>query len=167
VVTGYCALFSGIALMAGGIVSKSIITKPLERKIPVALGLQLASSILMITASALNVSAVYVMMPFVVVQHFVVGFVFNNLYAYSLGRFSRNAGIVAGLTGGAFYVISSISSYVSVSLLHVKNQMLLAIAYLLLTSGVAVIYVLFRKKERSAVKQYRYGLNHTTGSLIK
>jgi MFS family permease len=154
VVTGYCALLSGIALMAGGIVAKSTITKPLEKKIPVALKIQLASVILMITISGLFASAIYVMMLFVVLQHFVVGFVFNNLYAYSLGRFSRNAGIVSGLTGGGFYIISSFFSYGSVNLLHVKNQMLLGVAYLLLSLSVVLMYTLFRNNERYRVKQY-------------
>lgn len=167
VVTGYCALSSGVAIMAGGIVARSTITKPLERKMPVALGLQLASVILMITISGLFASAIHVMMLFVVLQHFVVGFVFNNLYAYSLGRFSRNAGIVSGLTGSGFYIISSFFSYGSVRLLHVKNQMLLSVAYLLLTLCVVAVYALFRNKERQGVKQCGYEWERTTNSLMK
>ena len=40
VVTGYCALLSGVSLMTGGIISRTLIRKPLYRKIPFALGLQ-------------------------------------------------------------------------------------------------------------------------------
>jgi MFS family permease len=39
VVTGYSALLSGVSLMTGGIISKSMIARPLDRKVPVAMGL--------------------------------------------------------------------------------------------------------------------------------
>ena len=53
VVTGYCALLSGVSLMTGGIISKTLIRKPLYRKIPFALGLQFISACLLISVSAL------------------------------------------------------------------------------------------------------------------
>jgi len=84
---------------------------------------------------------------------------FNNLFAYCLGRFSRNAGIVAGLTGGASYIISSFSSYGTASFLAVTNQTLLAGAYLFLNVCVVIAYSLFRKQEISTMKKLRYGLN--------
>jgi len=92
-------------------------------------------------------------------QHGVAGFVFNNLFAYCLGRFSRNAGIVAGLTGGASYIISSFSSYGTVSILGVTNQTSLGAAYLVLNICVVITYSLFRKEEMATVKKIRYGLN--------
>lgn len=145
VVTGYCALLSGVSLMTGGIISKSLIKRPLYKKIPFALGLQFLSASLLIGISVLFAPSVYIMMPFVIAQHVVVGFVFNNYYAYSLGRFSQNAGVSSGLSGGGFYVFSSLFSYGSASLLAVKSQMLLGVAYLLLTIGVIIMYTFFRK----------------------
>jgi len=154
VITGYCALLSGAALMTGGIISRTLIRTPLNRKIPFALGLQILSASLLIGASLLFASSLYVMMAFVIIQHMVVGFVFNNFYGYCLGRFTRNAGVLSGLSGGGFYVLSSLFSYGSASVLAVKSQMVLGVAYLLLTIGVIMMYLLFRKSEQHRIKQH-------------
>jgi len=159
VVTGYCALLSGVAMMVGGIISRSMLSTPLEKKLPIALAIQLASGAFAITVSMLGLANIYVMMSFVMLQHGVAGFVFNNLFAYSLGRFSRNAGIVAGMTGGASYIISSFSSYGTVSFLAVTNQTLLAAAYLFLNVCVVITYSLFRREELATIRKLRYGLN--------
>lgn len=159
VVTGYCALVSGVAMMAGGIISRSMLRTPLEKKLPIALGIQLISGAYAIIISMSGLANIYVMMSFVILQHGVAGFVFNNLFAYSLGRFSRNAGIVAGLTGGASYIISSFSSYGTVSFFAVTNQTLLALAYLFLNLCVVITYSFFRKEEMATIKKLRYGLN--------
>jgi len=158
VVTGYCALISGIALMAGNILGKSTITKPLETKIPIALGLQMLLVLVMIAISA-YASSLFVLMPFVILQHGLIAFVFNNLYSYSLGRFSQNVGIATGLAGGGFYVISSIFSYGLASVLHVRDQRVLVVGYLLLTISVAGTYALFKTlnktTERTRAMQLR------------
>jgi len=159
VATGYCALLSGVAMMVGGIISRSMLSIPLEKKLPIALAIQLASGAFAITVSMLGLANIYVMMSFVMLQHGVAGFVFNNLFAYSLGRFSRNAGIVAGMTGGASYIISSFSSYGTVSFLAVTNQTLLAAAYLFLNVCVVITYSLFRREELATIRKLRYGLN--------
>jgi len=159
VATGYCALLSGVAMMVGGIISRSMLSTPLEKKLPIALAIQLASGAFAITVSMLGLANIYVMMSFVMLQHGVAGFVFNNLFAYSLGRFSRNAGIVAGMTGGASYIISSFSSYGTVSFLAVTNQTLLAAAYLFLNVCVVITYSLFRREELATIRKLRYGLN--------
>ena len=159
VVTGYCALLSGVAMMAGGIISRSMLRTPLEKKLPIALGIQLTSGVFAIIISMLGLTNIYVMMSFVILQHGVAGFVFNNLFAYSLGRFARNAGIVAGMTGGASYIISSFSSYGTASFFAVTNQTLLALAYLFLNLCVVITYSLFRKEEMATMKRLRYGLN--------
>jgi MFS family permease len=159
VVTGYCALLSGVAMMMGGIISRSMLRVPLEKKLPIALAIQLASGAFAITVSMLGLANIYVMMSFVILQHGIAGYMFNNLFAFSLGRFSRNAGIVAGMTGGASYIISSFSSYGTVSFLTVTNQTLLAAAYLFLNVCVVIIYSLFRREEMATEKKLRYGLN--------
>jgi DHA1 family bicyclomycin/chloramphenicol resistance-like MFS transporter len=149
VVTGYSSLLSGVALMAGGIISKSMIGKPLDAKIPVAIGVQLALAILMITVSRW-VSGIFVMLFFVILLHLVAGFIFNNLFAYSLGRFSGNAGVVSGLTGGGLYVITSIFSYGMVNVLAIRNLTVMGVAYLTLVLLVGVAYGLFRKAKAAA-----------------
>jgi len=159
VVTGYCALFSGVAMMAGSIISRSMLRTPLEKKLPIALGIQLTSGAFAIIVSMSGLTNIYVMMSFVMLQHGVAGFVFNNLFSYSLGRFSRNAGIVAGMTGGTSYIISSFSSYGTVSFFAVTNQTLLALAYLFLNICAVITYSLFRREEIATIKRVRYGLN--------
>ena len=159
VVTGYCALLSGVAMMMGGIISRSMLRVPLEKKLPIALAIQLASGAFATTISLLGLANIYVMMSFVILQHGIAGYMFNNLFAFSLGRFSRNAGIVAGMTGGASYIISSFSSYGTVSFLAVTNQTLLAAAYLFLNVCVVITYSLFRREEMATEKKLRYGLN--------
>ena len=146
-------------MMAGGIISRSMLRVALEKKLPVALGIQLISGAFAIIVSMLGWANIYVMMSFVILQHGVAGFVFNNLFAYCLGRFSRNAGIVAGMTGGASYIISSFSSYGTVSFLTVTNQTLLAVGYFFLNVCVVITYSLFRKEEMATVRKLRYGLN--------
>jgi MFS family permease len=159
VVTGYCALLSGVSMMAGGIISRSMLRIRLEKKLSVALGIQVASGALAIIISMSGLTNIFVMISFVLLQHGVAGFVFNNLFAYCLGRFSRNAGIVAGLTGGASYIISSFSSYGTVSILGVTSQTSLGAAYLVLNICAVITYSLFRKEEMATVKKIRYGLN--------
>ena len=159
VVTGYCALVSGVAMMAGGIISRSMLRIPLEKKLPIALGVQLTSGAFAIIISMSGLTNIYVMMSFVILQHGVAGFVFNNLFAYSLGRFSRNAGIVAGMTGGASYIVSSFSSYGTASFFAATNQTMLALGYLFLNLCVVITYSFFRKEEMATVKKLRYGLS--------
>ncbi len=152
VFTGYSALMSGVALMTGGIISKAIIGKPLVRKITIAIGLQLGVAVLMIACSNVY-QDIYVMMAFVILLHLLAGFIFNNMFAYSLGRFSRNAGIVSGLTGGGLYVITSFFSYGTVSVLAVKSQVLLGIAYLVLVVMSVWMFAWFRRVTTQAAKE--------------
>jgi MFS transporter, DHA1 family, multidrug resistance protein len=154
VVTGYSSLLSGVALMAGGIISKSMIGKSLDAKIPVAIGAQLMLAILMITLSRW-VSGIYVMLFFVILLHTVAGFIFNNLFAYSLGRFSSNAGVVSGLTGGGLYVMTSIFSYGMVNVLAIRNLTVMGVAYLTLVLLVGLAYGLFRKVREAGILSAR------------
>ena len=146
-------------MMAGGIISRSMLRIPLEKKLPIALGVQLTSGAFAIIISVSGLTNIYVMMSFVILQHGVAGFVFNNLFAYSLGRFSRNAGIVAGMTGGASYIVSSFSSYGTASFFAVTNQTMLALGNLFLNLCVVITYSFFRKEEMATVKKLRYGLS--------
>src|SRR5690606_26139240 len=52
ITTGYSSLLSGLSIMSGGIIAKSLIKKPLRHKITVAFSIQIALVLLMIgTAS--------------------------------------------------------------------------------------------------------------------
>lgn len=144
VVTGYCSLLSGLSIMIGGIISKSLINRPFTKKIVAALTLQALAIIGMMITSGFG-SNLYTLMAFTIVIHMVGGFVFNNLFAYCLGRFSKNAGIASGITGGSMYVLTSIFSYGIGSLLTIKTQALLAEAYLVMALMLAIIFTLFTR----------------------
>jgi MFS family permease len=145
VVTGYSALFSGLSLMTGGIISKAMISKPLKKKITVAIGLQALFAAGMIAVSGWYASSLITLMVFVALLNITAGFIFNNFFSYCLGRFSGNAGIVSGLTGGGLFVLTSILSYGTVGVLNVKNQLFLALAYLIFIVLNGLTFTLFQR----------------------
>jgi MFS family permease len=149
VVTGNMALVSGVSLMTGGLISKAFINKPLVPKITLAISIQLLISLLMFGAPGL-MNNLYSMMPFVIVMHIMGGFIFNNLFSYCLGRFSTNAGISSGITGGSMYVITSVFSSAIIKLIPLTNQAMLGLAYLVLAALVAIAFGLFKR----AIKHY-------------
>jgi len=87
---------------------------------------------------------------FVALLNITAGFIFNNIFAYCISRFTKNGGIVSGLTGGSLFVITSFFSYGIVNALSIKSQVLLGSAYLLLILFNAAAFIFFQK--------YRYAL---------
>ncbi|MDF3078653.1 MAG: multidrug effflux transporter [Sphingobacteriaceae bacterium] len=155
VVTGYCSLLSGVSLLTGGLISKFLLKKPLARKISIAVALQITFSMLMFATSALR-SDLYTLMGFTLLVHLISGFVFNNIFAYCLGRFSTNAGIASGVTGGSMYIFTSIFSYGIVTVIAIDNQKMLATAYLCFAVLLCLILVLFlRAKKAYAVGEVK------------
>lgn len=148
VVTGYCSLLSGMSLMAGGMISKAVIKQPLVKKISAAVLLQLAVSVIMILVAA-HITNLYLLMPFVLVLHLLSGFMFNNYFSYCLGRFTKNAGIASGITGGSLYVITSLFSYGLIETVSIKSTALLGSAYLVLVLLTGVTFLLFVKARYS------------------
>ncbi|MEJ6981547.1 MFS transporter [Pedobacter sp. P351] len=143
-VTGNCALLSGVALMTGGMLSKAFIKKPLDQKIIAALALQLFFAVSMITVSR-HYTSLYSMMPFVMILHLLSGFVFNNLFSNCLGRFTKNAGIASGVTGGSMFIITSIFSSAIIRSLTIQSGFMLGVAYLILVLLVGITFFLFTK----------------------
>ncbi len=151
VVSGNMALVSGVSLMAGGLISKTLISKDLTQKIGTAISLQLFFSLLMIVVSW-HLSNLYAMMPFVIIIHLLSGFVFNTIFSYCLGRFSKNAGIASGITGGSMYVIVSLVSSGTIKLIHIESPLMLGLGYLLLSSLVGIAFYLFDKARKADFK---------------
>ncbi|HEX8021067.1 MFS transporter [Mucilaginibacter sp.] len=152
VVTGYCSLLSGVSLMAGGIISKTLIKKPLIQKVSVALALQLSFAALMVSTAGIKTN-LFTLMAFTALVHLLSGFIFNNIFAYCLGRFSKNAGIASGVTGGSLYIVTSFFSYGIVNLMAIRNQQLLGTAYLSFAILAVVTLVLFIKARALHQKQ--------------
>jgi DHA1 family bicyclomycin/chloramphenicol resistance-like MFS transporter len=153
VVTGYCSLLSGVSLMTGGIISKTLIKKLLLKKVWIAIAFQTTFAVLMIVSSAFKTNLVTLMI-FTAAVHLLSGFIFNNIFAYCLGRFSKNAGIASGVTGGSLYIITSVFSYGMVNVIAVKNQEFLGIAYLTFAVLACITFALFAKvSNRHQAKQ--------------
>lgn len=131
VVTGYCSLISGVSLMTGGIISKLLIRKPLVKKLISAIVLQTIIGATMVVASDYKTNLTTLML-FTIGVHLLSGFIFNNVFAYCLGRFSKNAGVASGITGGSLYIITSFLSFGIVNALVIRNQKFLGAAYLIL-----------------------------------
>ncbi|MBP1221717.1 MFS transporter [Flavobacterium sp. 1355] len=142
ITTGYSSLLSGFSLMTGGIIAKSLIKKPLAQKVGTAFGVQIILVLLMIFTASYT-SSLYTLIGFIIGIHIAGGFIFNIVYAYCLTRFSKNAGVASGLTGGVMYMISSVFSYGFTNLFEVKSQLLLGAADLSLLLIVTVLFMIF------------------------
>jgi len=144
VVSGYSALLSGVALMAGGIISKALIRRPLDKKILVAVSLQILFALLMTGVTRLW-SNIYTLMVFVALIHLLAGFIFNIVFAYALGRFTKNAGVASGITGGGNYIVTSFFSYTITGFFRIGSPALLGVADLVLAVLLLGAFLLFRK----------------------
>lgn len=150
ITTGYSSLLSGLSLMIGGIAAKSTIRIPLLKKVVAAFAVQLVLVLMMIFTAAFG-SNLYTLVGFVIGIHMAGGFIFNIIYGYCLTRFSKNAGVASGITGGVMYMLSSVFSYGFANLFNVKSQFLLGTADL---SLIIIIIILFSIFNRHASKRY-------------
>lgn len=147
VTTGYSSLLSGLSLMTGGMVSKWLINTDFKKKITMGASLQFLFAAMMLLSS-LYASNIYSLIAFTMLLHILSGFIFNNVYSYCLGRFSKNAGTASGLTGGGVYIVSSAFSYGLISFLTIKSQMLLAMANLGLVLILIIVLVFFLRARK-------------------
>ncbi|WP_224746569.1 MFS transporter [Mucilaginibacter rigui] len=165
VVTGFSSLFSGMALMSGGIISKLLIRKPLVGKLTIAILLQVLFAATMML-SGLYKANLWTFVAFTLAVHFLSGFIFNNAFAYCLGRFSKNAGIVSGITGGALFIVTSIISYGIVNVLEIRDQHMLGMAYLIF-AGLAVIVLFLFSQARKTSEEMTEAGRYINSILVK
>ncbi|QRY55863.1 MFS transporter [Sphingobacterium siyangense] len=119
-VTGYSSLSSGVALMTGGIISKMMLKKPLISKLFPAIILSAVIVVLMMFFTAGHEN-IWMLLGFILPIHILSGFVFNNVYAYCLQRFTQSAGTASGLTGGGIYILSSAVGYGLIHLFDIRT----------------------------------------------
>ncbi|WP_312820534.1 MFS transporter [Kaistella carnis] len=131
VVAGYVSLILGLAWMSGGFLGKFLIEKDFLPKIRFANYTQLFLILFMIFCSFF-LNNIYSLVAFAFVIHITAGFIFNNYFAYCIGRFPNSAGVAGGLTGGVSYIITSAVSYTIVALLRPTMQLEVAEGYLIL-----------------------------------
>ncbi|PWJ57855.1 putative MFS family arabinose efflux permease [Dyadobacter jejuensis] len=144
VVTGYSSLGSGIALMSGGIISKLLIRKGLFTKIVTTIILMLIIVLIMLAITS-KFDGVLYLLGFTLTLHLISGFIFNNVYVYNLQRFTTNAGVASGLTGGGVYVVSSIVGYGLINLFEIKDIQTLTSVNALIISLLFIAILFFRK----------------------
>lgn len=138
VVAGYASLAMGLAWMCGGFLGKATIHKTLLPKLRLSNALQLVITIAMIASSMLAAN-IYTLIIFAFGIHICVGFIFNNYFAFCLGRFPEMAGVTSGLSGGATFIITAVASYAVVGILHPASQSVLGCSYLIM--GVAALFI--------------------------
>jgi len=148
--TGYCSLLSGIFFMTGGIVSKTFINRPFNKKMLTALGLQISVSLIMGVLSGFW-SGIYFFMGFTLAVHLLSGFMFNNVFAYCLQRFTKNAGIASGITGGGLYILTSVFSYCLANIIKVSDQQMLSWAYVAFALATGVTFYAFNIARKNVV----------------
>jgi len=139
VVAGYAALAMGLAWMCGGFLGKATIDRPFLPKLRLANGLQMVITLVMIV-TALSVGNIYTLVIFAFLIHAAVGFIFNNYFAFCLGRFPQMAGLTSGLSGGSVFIITAVTSYAVVGLMHPESQFDMGNAYLIM--GVLSLVIL-------------------------
>jgi len=142
VVTGYGSLLSGFSIMVGGIIAKSLIKKPLIKKVVTALVIQVILVLLMIFTVPLA-SNIFSLIGFTMCIHISGGFIFNIIYGYCMSRFTKNAGVASGITGGSMYMLSSLFSYGFANLYAIKSQFLLGVANASLITMIIVLFAFF------------------------
>ncbi len=129
VVAGYVSLIMGMAWLLGGFLGKALIDRPFVPKLRTANMFGVITAILMIFSVAVWEN-LYSLVVFAFLVHVGVGFIFNNYFAYCIGRFPKMAGISGGFIGGSAFFITSISSFAIVGLVHPQDQAGLGTAYL-------------------------------------
>lgn len=147
VVAGYVSLVLGLAWMCGGFLGRFLIKKEFLPKIRIANYIQLALIVAMFFASFYT-NTIYSLVAFAFLIHITAGFIFNNYFAYCIGRFPDSAGIAGGLTGGVAFILTSAVSYSIVAVLKPAIQIEVAEGYFIL--GIFGLLVLTLTKWRKA-----------------
>lgn len=152
VVTGYCALLSGTALLFGGVIGKALKKGSIPANAGKANLVQLGLIFLMMISSSLF-NQLPLTMVFVVLIHLMVGLVYNLFFTYCLTRFPKNAGMASGITSGGSYMVTSVFSTVVLAIIHVTNEHSLALCYLTLAVLAAITLLAIRLRTGASGKK--------------
>ena len=144
VVTGYCALCSGIALFCGGLIGRMLKIDRLWKKLFTLSLIQMGFILLMLGLSDV-LDNLLLLMAFVVGIHLTGGILYNLFFTYCLTRFPNNAGTAGGITSGGSYMVVSITITGLLSLLTITNQETLAVSYFILCMLIVGLLLGFKK----------------------
>jgi MFS family permease len=141
VITGYCALCSGIAIFAGGLWSKYLIHKPLFKKLRIVNVSQLCIAVAMFGSGGFF-DNIYAAMLFVALLHLLQGFMYNSYFTYCVTRFPEYAASAAGITSGGGYIFLSVFSYAITASINMHDQRTLSISYIILSIAIFVVLLI-------------------------
>ncbi len=149
ITTGYVSLLMGFAWMCGGFLGKFLMNKSFLPKLRYANFIQILLIIVMF-ASSYWISNLYTLAIFAFFIHITAGFIFNNYFAYCIGRFPNSAGIAGGLTGGMAFIVTSALSYGVVAAVKPVSQDFVAVGYFVIALlGLAILSIVNFKKVHS------------------
>ncbi|GLB51458.1 Bcr/CflA family drug resistance efflux transporter [Neptunitalea chrysea] len=148
IVAGYVSLILGFAWMAGGFIGKALMKKDFLPKIQRGNAIQFLFIVAMLLTTPLRAD-IFTLVFFAFAIHVCAGFMFNNYFAYCLGRFPDMAGLSGGLIGGMNYILCSFFSYGLTWSMNPQGQSKLSIAYLILASGI-LLFLFLTKRSKTA-----------------
>ncbi|HAY3552339.1 MFS transporter [Elizabethkingia meningoseptica] len=146
VTTGYLSLLMGVAWMCGGFLGKALIEKAFLPKLRYSNFIQLLLIAVMFVSSYF-IENLFTLVIFAFFIHITAGFMFNNYFAYCLGRFPKSAGIAGGMTGGIVYIVTSVVSYSLAAVLTPVRQMDIAEGYFAIGVVGCIILALIKNKK--------------------
>ena len=142
-ITGNAALFSGVAMMAGGLLSKYYIDKPFTTKIKITFGIQITGAILVMFINQWY-NTMYTLLAYITILHIGTGFIFNTVFSYCLTRFATNGGKASGLSGGGYIIFTAAFSFGVIRSLPIDSQFWLGTSYLILV--LITVFLFLRTK---------------------
>lgn len=169
VVTGYCALFSGISMFLGGLIGRKTGINKLFAKVWIWALLQLGVIVAMLLSTEF-LDNLILLMVFVMSIHAIQGLLYNLFFTHCLTRFPDNAATAGGITSGGSYIVVSLAIGLLLGLLSVNDQKMLALCYLILSVCILLLLQLFRKSlvranKRMMVKERQEGRQEESQSI--
>ena len=146
IATGYAALLMGFAWMAGGLIARTQLHRPLRQKHAAAAAVLVAMAVVMALTFPW-VGNLLSLLAFAFCIHAAAGLAFNIYFAECLSMFPKNAALSGGLTGGLVFLLTSVLSYGVVSLTTLGNQGQLACGYL--AFGALIAGMLIQGRQRA------------------
>jgi MFS family permease len=139
--TGNLALLSGVSLFLGGLFNRYMINRSITKKLTVSIIVQFVVAVVMLIAGIKTESLITIML-FVVMLHFLEGFIYNMYFTYCLTRFTSFAGLSSGFTSGGAYIITSFITFMLSHQLIIKGQLSMAVYYVIIIALMLVILML-------------------------
>ncbi|UIR54651.1 MFS transporter [Sphingobacterium sp. SRCM116780] len=136
VVTGYCALISGLGLLTGGIIGKTLQHKDFTTKL-VTGSICIVILGLLLYGAGFYTDSLLLMMIIVYLLQSSTGFLYTLYFTYCITRFPQFAGVSNGLASGGSYVFTSVFSIIIVHLYVIDKPIGLSYSYI--TLGVLLL----------------------------